>query len=60
MRKGAARGIEHQITLAEGEITVVRSLSELAGPFLFSVILRKQGWWSRPHGFCTVSLQSQH
>ena len=37
-------------------MSVVRSLSELAGPFVFMAILQKQGWWSGPlYAFITVT-----
>lgn len=40
-------------------MSVVRSLSELAGPFVFMAILQKQRWWIGPHGHCMLSLQSK-
>lgn len=40
-------------------MSVVRSSSELAGPFVFMAILQKQRWWIGPHGRCMLSLQSK-
>lgn len=43
MRKGAARAIEHQMSSGRREMSVERSLSELAEPFVFMARSQKQG-----------------